>query len=71
MSEDAPSFEVAELELRRIVERLESGDASVDEALTLWERGESLYKICREQLDAAEGKVEELVQRVQATKPSA
>ena len=71
MSEDTPSFEAAELELRRIVERLESGDASIDEALTLWERGENLYKICRERLDAAEGKVEELEQRVQAAKPSA
>jgi exodeoxyribonuclease VII small subunit len=71
MSNDAPSFEQAELELRRIVERLETGDVTVDEALTLWERGEDLYKICRDQLDAAEGKVEELAQRVQAAKPSA
>ena len=43
----------------------------MDEALTLWERGENLYKVCREQLNAAEGKVEELAQRVQAAKPSA
>jgi exodeoxyribonuclease VII small subunit len=71
MSDDAPSFEQAELELRQIVERLETGDVSIDEALSLWEHGEDLYKICREQLDAAEGKVEELAQRVQAAKPSA
>jgi exodeoxyribonuclease VII small subunit len=71
MTSDAVSFEQGELELRQIVERLEAGDISVDEALTLWERGENLYKICREQLDAAEGKVEELAQRVQAAKPSA
>lgn len=71
MTGDALSFEQAELELRRIVERLETGEVSVDEALTLWERGEGLYKICRERLDAVEGKVEELAQRVQATKPSA
>lgn len=71
MSEEALSFEQAELELRRIVERLEAGEVSVDEALTLWERGENLYKICRERLDAVEGKVEELAQRVQAAKPSA
>lgn len=71
MSEAAPSFEQAELELRRIVERLETGEVSVDEALTLWERGEHLYTICRERLDAAEGKVEELAQRVQAAEPSA
>lgn len=71
MSEDAPTFEQAELELRQIVERLEAGEVSVDEALTLWERGENLYEICRERLDAAEGKVEELAQRAQATKSSA
>jgi exodeoxyribonuclease VII small subunit len=71
VSEEALSFEQAELELRRIIERLEAGEVSVDEALTLWERGENLYKICRERLDAVEGKVEELAQRVQAAKPSA
>jgi exodeoxyribonuclease VII small subunit len=71
VTEQALTFEQAELELRRIVERLETGEVSVDEALTLWERGENLYTICRERLDAAEGKVEELAQRVQAAKPSA
>jgi len=65
------TFEQAELELRRIVERLESGQVGVDEALSLWERGEDLYALCRARLDAAEGKVEELAQRVQASKPSA
>lgn len=71
MNGDAPTFEQAEAELRQIVERLESGQVSVDEALTLWERGEELYAICRQRLDSAEGKVEELAQRVQATRPSA
>jgi exodeoxyribonuclease VII small subunit len=65
------TFEQAELELRRIVERLESGQVGVDEALALWERGEDLYALCRARLDAAEGKVEELAQRVQASRPSA
>ena len=57
------TFEQAEAELRKIVERLEAGDVAIDEAIALWERGEALYKICREQLDAAEGKVEELTAR--------
>lgn len=65
------TFEQAEAELRMIVERLESGDVGIDEAIALWERGEALYVICRERLDAAEGKVEELTERVQAAKPSA
>jgi exodeoxyribonuclease VII small subunit len=65
------TFEEAEAELRTIVERLESGDVGIDEAIALWERGEALYEICRERLDRAEGKVEELAERVQAAKPSA
>jgi exodeoxyribonuclease VII small subunit len=65
------AFEEAEAELRRIVERLESGDVPIDEAIALWERGEALYVICRERLDAAEGPVEELAARVQRVEPSA
>jgi exodeoxyribonuclease VII small subunit len=65
------SFEQAEAELRKIVERLESGDVPVDEAIALWERGEELYAICRGRLDAEEGKVEELAARVQRAEPSA
>ena len=71
MTDEALTFEQAEAELRTIVERLESGDVGVDEAIALWERGEALYEICRERLESAEGKVEELAERVQASKPSA
>jgi exodeoxyribonuclease VII small subunit len=71
VTDEALTFEQAEAELRTIVERLESGDVGVDEAIALWERGEALYEICRERLDSAEGKVEELAERVQASKPSA
>ena len=71
MSDDGPTFEQAEAELRRIVERLESGQVDVDEALALWERGEELYAVCRARLESAEGKIEELAQRSQATRPSA
>jgi exodeoxyribonuclease VII small subunit len=63
------TFEEAQRELEEIVQRLESGDAPLDEALKLWERGEELYRFCRERLDAAEGRIEELAGRVQETKP--
>jgi exodeoxyribonuclease VII small subunit len=63
------TFEEAQRELEQIVQRLESGDAPLDEALKLWERGEELYRFCRERLDAAEGKIEELAHRAEATKP--
>ena len=64
-----PSFEEAQRELEQIVERLERGDAGLDEAIKLWERGEELYKHCVGQLDAAHGKIEELARRVETAKP--
>ena len=70
MTEQAePSFEQAQAELEQIVERLEHGQAPLDEALKLWERGEELYRFCKERLDAAEGKIEELASRAEAAKP--
>jgi exodeoxyribonuclease VII small subunit len=64
-----PTFEEAQKELETIVQRLESGEASLDEAITLWERGEELYRICSAKLDAAEGRIEELARRVEAVRP--
>jgi exodeoxyribonuclease VII small subunit len=65
-----PTFEEAQRELEQIVQRLESGQASLDEAIALWERGEELYKLCAAQLDAAQGRIEELSRRVEAVRPS-
>ena len=62
-------FEDAQRELERIVERLERGDADLDEAISLWERGEELYKLCVSRLDAAQGKIEELARRVESARP--
>jgi exodeoxyribonuclease VII small subunit len=57
------TFEEALRELEGIVERLERGQTSLDEALQLWERGEALHRVCLERLDAAQGRVEELARR--------
>jgi exodeoxyribonuclease VII small subunit len=65
----APSFEDAQRELEQIVERLERGDAGLDEAIQLWERGEELYKLCVGKLDAAQGKIEELARRAESAQP--
>jgi len=54
------TFEEAQRELESIVERLERGDAGVDELTKLWERGEELYRICATKLDVVRGKIEEL-----------
>ena len=57
---DEPTFEQARAELYRILTRLESGDAGLEEAIGLWERGEQLYRLCVAKLDAAQGRVDTL-----------
>ena len=64
-----PSFEEARRELERIVAQLESGQAGLEDALALWERGDELYRVCLGKLDAAQGKIEELGARARAAKP--
>jgi len=64
-----PTFEDARRELEQIVERLEHGDAGLDEAIKLWERGEELYKVAVGKLDAAQGKIEELARRAEQARP--
>jgi exodeoxyribonuclease VII small subunit len=64
-----PTFEEAQKELEQIVQRLESGQAPLDDAIALWERGEELYRFCLSKLDKAEGRIEELAQRVEAANP--
>jgi exodeoxyribonuclease VII small subunit len=63
------SFEDAQRELEQIVERLERGEATLDEAIGLWERGEELYKQCAAKLDAAHGKIDELARRAESARP--
>ena len=58
-----PTFEEAQRELERIVERLERGQAPLDEAIALWERGRELHRLCVERLDAAQGRIDELARR--------
>jgi exodeoxyribonuclease VII small subunit len=64
------SFEEARRELEHIVAQLETGQAGLEDAVALWERGEELYRLCLGKLDAAQGKVEELGRRAEAVKPS-
>ena len=72
MSEPAaePTFEQARDELELIVHRLEDGSTSLDEALALWERGETLHALCRAKLDQAEARVAELLERMGRTPPA-
>jgi len=59
-----PTFEEARAELERIVAQLESGEVGLEDAISLWERGEELHGLCLAKLDAAQGRVDELSRSV-------
>jgi len=56
-------FEQALRELESLVERLEQGDVPLDEALRTFERGVTLTRHCQACLQAAQQKVEILLNR--------
>jgi exodeoxyribonuclease VII small subunit len=51
------SYEAARDELSDIVSRLESGGLTLEESLSLWERGERLADHCQRWLDGARARV--------------
>lgn len=57
----AETFENSIKKLEEIVNKLESGDTTLDEALTLFEQGIKLSKSCQKMLDNAEKKVSVLM----------
>lgn len=62
MSEEM-SFEEALIKLEETVSQLEQGDAlTLDESLQAFEEGIRLTRLCREKLDAAELRVQQLVE---------
>ena len=58
MVEKKISYEAARDELAEVVTALETGSATLEESLKLWERGEELAKICQEWLDGAKTKLD-------------
>ncbi len=56
-------YEAAVSELELLVERLEKGDISLEESLKLYERGVLLTRDCQEALQAADQKVQMLLQQ--------
>ncbi len=59
-SVDHLTYEAAFAELQGIIESLEGEQGSLDEATSLYERGQLLVKRCQELLDQAELKVKQL-----------
>jgi len=53
ISETTHSYEQARDELAQVVTKLEAGGITLEESLTLWERGEKLANICQDWLDGA------------------
>ena len=56
-----PKFEDCLQQLEKIVEQLERGDLPLEQSLKLFEEGVRLSNSCRQELEAAEGKVEMMV----------
>jgi len=61
VNQDPVSFEIALKELEGIVKQLETGEAKLEEAIELFERGMKLTHYCSQKLEEAEKKVEMLV----------
>jgi exodeoxyribonuclease VII small subunit len=57
------SFEQQLTALESIVERLEEGELSLEESVRLFEEGLKLSDACKKELEAAEGKIQMLVDR--------
>jgi exodeoxyribonuclease VII small subunit len=60
-SADGPSFEAALEQLEAIVDRLEQGDLTLEDALRAFEAGVGLTRRCAKQLSDAERRIEVLV----------
>lgn len=58
-----PDFEAALAELERLVEKMEAGEQSLEEALASFQRGIELTRTCQQALKQAEQRVEQLVQK--------
>ncbi len=55
------SLEEALQKLEAIVQQLESGEGSLDEALALFEEGQTLVRFCQQDLDAKELRVQQIL----------
>jgi exodeoxyribonuclease VII small subunit len=62
-----PSFEESLKKLESIVEQLEKGDLALEDSLKLFEQGVNLSAACKQELEAAEGKVQVLVKQRDGT----
>lgn len=62
-AEKSESFESAMEQLEKIVKELENGELPLEKSLELFEKGMELSQKCRQQLGAAETRVEVLLKK--------
>ena len=62
-SSTSPNFEAALAELEKIVEKMESGEQSLEESLKSFQRGIELTRACQQGLREAEQRVEKLISK--------
>tara|TARA_B100000989_G_scaffold46_1_gene24 strand:+ start:239 stop:457 length:219 start_codon:yes stop_codon:yes gene_type:complete len=58
---DTVNFEVSLQKLKKIIEKLEDGDISLEDSVKSFEEGIGLVKECQKQLSQAELKVKKLL----------
>ncbi len=58
-----PDFEAALAELEKIVEKMEAGDQTLEQALASFQRGVELTRVCQQGLKEAEQRVEQLMEQ--------
>jgi exodeoxyribonuclease VII small subunit len=68
MPDQQPTYEQAREELVDVVRRLESGAATLEESLALWERGEALAAICQDWLDGARARLDSAIAKEEIAK---
>lgn len=56
------TFEEQLAALEAVVERLERGELSLDESVRLFEEGVKLSNACKKELDAADGRIQVLLE---------
>lgn len=60
-------FEQSFSQLEEIVNKLESGQETLEKSLELFEEGIKLTELCRNKLDAADDRIKELVKKSNST----
>ncbi len=62
-------YEQARDELAEVVRRLETGGLSLEDSLALWERGETLAKICERHLAGARQRIDAALADARSDQP--